>query len=247
MAQVNKTFLGLADIYLKPFGGSGGHRPIGSVSTCQLTHSEEEVRARNYGIDGGTLSSVRRLDQVGVSLTLQSLSIPNLTQALRGTAQSIESGTVTAAEYTATPGELIRLPHVAPTSVSVTGASGTPTYVAGTDYKVTGAGIVPLEGGAITAASTVEISYSYGAQQIVQALTSGAAEYSLVFDGVNEAENNQVVVVDLHRIKFGLPESMDLIGDEFATLTIPGELLLDATQTGAGVSRFYRWTYPGSV
>jgi hypothetical protein len=246
MPIVNKTFLGLADIYLKPFGGSGGHRPIGSVSACQLTHSEEEVRARNYGREGGTLNAVRRLDQVGVSLTLQSLSIPNLAQALRGTPQSIEAGTVTDEPYTATLGELIRLPHLSPTSVVVKSGDGVTTYGLNTDYKVVGAGVIPLEGGSIVN-GPVLISYAYGAQQVVQALTGANSEYGLVFDGINEAENNQVVVVDLYRIKFGLPESLDLIGDEFATLSITGELLLDASQTGAGASKFYRWAYAGAT
>ncbi len=246
MSIPNKQFLGLADIFMKPYGTAGSHRPIGSVAACQVLHNETEVRSKNYGRVGGTLKRVSRLDSVGVQLTLQSLSVPNLAQALRATVQDIALGTVTDEAYTANLGGLIRLPHIAPTSVVVKNQAGDTTYVNGTDYVVSGAGIMPLIGGNIGDASTVQVSYSYGAHQIVEALSAANAEQSLVWDGINEANDNKVEVIDLYRASFSLPTQMDLIGDEFANLQLQGELLVDPTRTGVGASKFYRWTTQGA-
>jgi hypothetical protein len=316
---MNKTFLGLADVYLKRYGAPGPLRPVGSVSQCNLTHAEQEVRARNYGREGGTLNSVRRLDTVGVALTFQSLSVMNLADMLRGSVSDLQfetvtdevleaahnvavplahqgvsgvvvtnaagdttysastdytldaaAGTITALstgtitdeqslrvsythnqivdeEHEAYKGALIRLGKIDATHVVVTSEDGNTTYVDGVAYRRTSGGIVVLADGPIADEQTIKVSYRYGRQQVIEALTQGQGEYCLTFDGVNEAENNQSVVVDLHRIKFGLPQSLAMIGDDFARMEATGELLLDPAQTGLGASKFYRWIYPGAA
>lgn len=318
MSNANLSFLGLADVYLKPYGVAGAAVHVGSVSACDVTHEEDAKVQQNFGRDGGVLNTVRRLTSVGVNLTFQSLSINNLARALRGGILSVDgdsvvdedvtadhdvavaldnfnlvaspapvvknsagtttyvagtdytinsaAGTITALStgaitdaqalkvsythrsatetHTAYAGALIRTAKMDIGNVVVTNEAGTTTYVAGTDYRVTGAGVVILDGGSIADDSTVKVKYTYSAQQVVEALTQGQQEYTLYFDGLNEADNNRNVAVDLHRIKFGLPSSLSLIGDDFITMSVEGEALVDSTQTGVGASKFYRWTYP---
>ncbi|MEQ8511228.1 MAG: hypothetical protein RJP96_02770 [Algiphilus sp.] len=245
MTTKNLSFLGLADVYLKLYDGSGPAVHVGSVSQCDITHSEENLRQRNNGRDGGTLNTVARLDRVGVAITFQSLSIPNLARALRGTISDVAADSVTDEEHTAYKGALIRTEFMDISSVTVTDDEATPNpFTEGTDFRVTGAGIVILEDGTITDETTLLISYDYGAQRVVEALTEGQKEYTLYFDGLNEADGNRNVAVDIHRIKFGLPETLQMISDEYATLATTGEALLDPNQTGQGSSKFYRWAYP---
>ncbi len=244
MSKPNQSFLGLADCYLKPYGVAAAARAIGSVSRCEITHEEDEKRQQNFGRDGGTLNIVSRLTKAGINLTLQSISKENLALALRGTVSSAALGTVVAEAQTAYKGGLVSTAFMSPTVTEVTNAGDTVTYDEGVDYRVTGAGIVILETGTITEAQPILISYSHPAIDVVEALTTGATEYTLYFDGLNEAENNSNVSVVLHRAKFKLATTLGLISDDYVNLEVEGELLLDASQIGTGKSKFYRWSYP---
>ena len=246
MSKPNLSFRGLADLYLKAYGAAGGARGIGSVSKCDLTHEEEEKRQPNFGRDGGVLNTTRRLTKVGIALTLQSISKENLALALRGTVSSVEADSVVDEAVVATLDGLVPLAHLNASDVVVKNAAGSTTYVLGTDYLVTGAGIKPLSTGSITENQALKVSYDYPDQDVIEALTTGAGEYTVYFDGLNEAENNTNVSVVLHKAKFGLAKSVGLISDDYVNLEIEGELLVDASQIGVGKSKFYRWTYPGA-
>ena len=247
MAKKNLSFVGLADLYMKIYGAAAPARYVGSVSACNVQHEEENLRQRNFGREGGTLNTVSRLDQVNVGITFQSLSVENLARVLRGGVTDITADAVTEEQATAYLGALVRTEFMNIENVVVTDSTSSTTYVEGTDYRVTGAGIVPLEGGAITDEEEILISYDYTAQQVVEAFTQGQQEYGLYFDGVNEADNNRNVVVDIHRLKLGLPEQLDLIGEGFITMATTGEALLDPNQTATGASKFYRWIYPSAA
>lgn len=237
----NRSFKGLADVYIKPYGVAGLARAVGSLAVCAITHQVQKLNEPNNGRDGGLATTLERLTGCGVNLTFQSISVPNLALMLRAGITEVASGTVSEADYTAYLGGLIRLQYMNPSTVVVTNSAGTTTYVNGTDYKVTGAGVIPLEGGAITEAQAIKISYAYSAQRIVQPFTQGQGEYTIYFDGLNEAENNANVTVDLHRVKLAIPQELSMIGDNFMRMAGTGDLLLDPTKTGVGVSKFYNW------
>jgi hypothetical protein len=243
---MNKSFIGLADCYLKPYNAAGAARHLGSLSVCQLQHQVTELRQRNYGRDGGTLNRTDRLDRVLVNATFQSVTAENLALATRGGITNVSASTVSAEEHTAHLGALIRTAHMNISSVVVEDDAELVTYEAGVDYKVTGAGIGPLAGGAISENDPIKISYSYSARGVVEALTQPQAEWTLYFDGLNEAENNENTTVDLHRIKFGTVQNVDMIGDDYATLQLVAELLVDPLQVGVGASKFYRWAHPSA-
>ena len=99
----------------------------------------------------------------------------------------------------------------------------------------------------IGSAAAIKVSYSYGAYERVEALTESQQDWTLNFDGLNEAEGGQNVVADLWRLRFGGVQSFDLIGDEYINLQLTGFLLRDPNQTGTGVSKFFRWLYPAAA
>lgn len=73
----------------------------------------------------------------------------------------------------------------------------------------------------------------------VQALTTGAKTFKMVFTGLNEANSSQEVIVTAHRVKIGAAQGLSLIGDEFAAMEVTGEVLIDTGITGAGLSQFF--------
>lgn len=244
------SFLGLGDTYLGPADGGGANVPIGSCSQVQFGVTEDEKAQPNYGRAGGQLSNIKRISAVTINLTMQNLSPRNLARALRGTVKDIESGTVSDETVTAYPDGLIRLANIDPADVVVTDAdTGETTYTAGTDYKVTSAGIVAHADGAIFTdvadpgkGVAIKVAYSYSGRSVVEALTKSAAEYVMFFDGLNEADSGRSCVIDAWKVKFGVPDSLDVVGDDYITLSIAGAVLADPSK-GTGESAFFRWNY----
>lgn len=126
------------------------------------------------------------------------------------------------------------------TDGSVTWADlGVFAAVANTDYEVRKEGVFVLDGG-IPDGCPINVAYSYGAYSAVQALTDGSLIYELSFGGLNEADNNSPVVLDIFRLKISAASAVDFIGDDFAQLEVNGKVLLDSTKSGAGISRYFK-------
>lgn len=74
----------------------------------------------------------------------------------------------------------------------------------------------------------------------IEALTTGAQTFKMVFEGVNEAATGKKVDVTVHRAKIGAAQGLGFIGDEFAALEITGEVLIDTSINTAGLSQFFK-------
>ena len=79
-----------------------------------------------------------------------------------------------------------------------------------------------------------------GTKATIEALTTGAQTFKLVFEGVNEAATGKKVDVTVHRAKIGAAQGLGFIGDEFAALEITGEVLIDTSIIAAGLSQFFK-------
>ena len=135
------------------------------------------------------------------------------------------------------------------TTVGGTTTDGTVTWtcmglsapVSGTDYEVRPGGIYWATDGKLTDGETYEIDYTYGAEDVVQALASSAKEYVLHFEGLNEARSGKAMLVDAWRVKFGAVSNLAFIGDDFASIELTGKVLKDSTKIG-GISQFFKTT-----
>lgn len=74
----------------------------------------------------------------------------------------------------------------------------------------------------------------------IEALVTGAQEFTMTFEGMNEANTGQEVNVTIHRVKIGATSDLGLIGDDFASLEVTGEVLLDSSITTEGLSQFFK-------
>ncbi len=79
-----------------------------------------------------------------------------------------------------------------------------------------------------------------GTKATIEALTTGAQTFKMVFEGVNEAATGKKVDVTVHRAKIGAAQGLGFIGDEFAALEITGEVLIDTSINTAGLSQFFK-------
>lgn len=84
------------------------------------------------------------------------------------------------------------------------------------------------------------VDYSFAAQAQVDALTQGPRERFLRFEGLNTLDGNNPVVVEAFRfVPDPAAEQALISGEEAASFTIEGSLLLDGLQPVGG-SRFFR-------
>jgi hypothetical protein len=74
----------------------------------------------------------------------------------------------------------------------------------------------------------------------IEALTTSAQTFGMVFAGINEAASGRTVTVTVHRAKIGAAQGLGFIGDDFGALEITGEILIDTSITTAGLSQFFK-------
>lgn len=116
---------------------------------------------------------------------------------------------------------------------------GAVTMVDGTDYQV-GASAIEILDTATRFADGLPITVAYTKNNayLVQLLTDSQADYSLVFDGLNEADSGMPAPSKLHKVKFSPTSGLDQKGDDFGTLSLSFEVLPDTTKTGTGISQY---------
>lgn len=116
---------------------------------------------------------------------------------------------------------------------------GAVTMVDGTDYQEGKAGIFILSTATrFSAGLPITVAYTKNPSEVVQALTTSALEYRLIFDGLNEADLGNPFFVQAHRIKFGVTAGLSMIADDFGALEIKFDVLKDSTISGTGISQY---------
>lgn len=113
---------------------------------------------------------------------------------------------------------------------------------AGVDYEVKGAGLFFPDTSGIEDGRPINVDYSHAAEDTIQALLNSGQELTMVFDGVNEAQDDRSRVVDLYRVRFGPTGNLPFIGDDFAGLALEGTLLKDSSKSGTGISQYFKET-----
>lgn len=238
--QTYRPTLNAGQVYMRVAGSAAPLQAVGNVSVLSLEITEDEKTLQDYTRPGGgQWAAVSRVTGVNASMTLHDLDPVNLARAIYGDTSAVVGAAIVGEPHTAYQGGLIRLAHPNPTLVTVTSDPAGTTYDAGDDYEVRPEGIMILEG-AIADDTDILISYTYGAYDVVQALTAGSQTYELSFGGLNEANSNSPVVLDIYRLQVSAAANLSFVGDDFASMEVTGKVLLDATKTGTGISRYFR-------
>jgi hypothetical protein len=237
-----RSFIGRGKPYLGPYGGGAKKRDIGNASSLKIGFEEDKKTLPNYRTGGGGVANSQSIvSAMTCSITLTDFDEENLALATFGAASAVAAGAVTDESHTAYVDGLVRFDNLPDTTtIVVTDATGTTTYVLDTDYSVNAAGIVPISGGGISDSDTILVDYTKVAGSVVQALTRSSQEYTLTLVGLNDAQSGKPVVVDLHRVKFSPAGELGFITDEFGAIEVTGEVLADSNITGTGLSQFMK-------
>lgn len=241
MADLRGAFLGVGKVSLKDLQEPKGHIFIGNVSSLQYQAEVNTIEDQDHTTPGGGLdASVQRISALNVTYNARHFNKANIARAIMGAAADVAAGTVTSEVHKGYKGALIRLSKPVDSAVEVvvksTGGSPT-TYVEGTDYLVSPAGITILETGTVVDAADLDIAYAYPKHANIQALVSSGKRYSLLFEGLNEARSGKPVIIEVFKVNHS-PASLSVIADQFEGMEFTAKAEKDTTRIGTGLSQY---------
>jgi len=216
-------------------GEPEGFRPVGNVSaltigveTTVFQHKESCTGTR--GIDKEIVQEV----VVTIAMTMESIDDENLALALYGTTAAIVGASPTDELVTARHDKWVALENIKVSAVVVgDDAIPTITYVEGTDYELnleTGS-IKVLSTGAITDLQVVFVDYTHaGYDQIEAIISSAAPERWIRFEGLNTADGDNPVVIDVYKGSIQPLAELALINEELAEMVVEASALTDPTR-----------------
>ena len=218
-----------------------GLRPVGNVSevTISVETTEFEHKESCTGQRGIDITLTQEIN-VGLNMTLESINKENLALALFGTSSALTAASVTNQSVRGYIGLWSPLAHVKVSAVVVTNNLSTVTYVLGTDYllNLEAGSIFIVTGGAITNAQELFVDYSFALQDEIFAVTTGTAPIKYVrFEGLNTADTDKPVVIDLFKVSIKPLAELALISDEISQMALETKVLSDALRTSG--SKFF--------
>lgn len=241
------VLMGDTDVDGNPMGLS----PVGNVSSLQINiavsnfeHKESQTGQR--GIDKRMQNEVKG----NVVMNMESFIPGNIGAALRAGVTKKVGATVTDEASKVYLGKVMPLKHAKVSSVGISDdtptvlVAYTPGAAPGTwDYMLNAeAGSVMWAADPVSAivdGDAVTIDYTYAAQQHIQPMTQAAPEKFLRFEGLNTAEDNKPVVVEIFRWAPDPLKTLDLINENLAAMNTEASILMD-TRRPAGESKYFR-------
>lgn len=207
--------------------------PVGNVSALSITiqttvleHKESQTGQRAIDLRLTTET------KCNLSMTIENFIAVNLAAALRGEATTVASavGHTQTINVGTTVGTVTPLAFTNVSNLVITGKT------LGTDYLLNAAA-GSLEW--LTAGTgTVTATYDYAAQKQVDALTQGFTEKYMRFEGLNTADSNKPVVVDVFKFSTDPLKDLALISDTVQQFVLEGNVLADPLHTVG--SKFFR-------
>lgn len=204
--------------------------------TIELGREVVEHVSKRTAIAGKDLKVTRMLS-ASLKMTVATHTKELLATYLYGTVNAVTGGAFTnvAFENTAiTAGQIVRIPggrkHI--TSLVIKDSAGSPaTLTLGTHYEV-----VDLDAGLVKFINVTGFTQPFtasgneGAGSRVSLLTQRVLEKHLLFKGINIANDDKVVLVDLYRVQIEPASSWTLIndGNNVNSYEINGEVLIDS-------------------
>lgn len=236
-------FSGQGRVYLAARDTNGNPqalRWVGNVPDLKVSLSVETIEHKE-SYSGQRLTDLQLIKGKDgeFSCTLEDLSVENLELSLYGATTSVTAGSVTAEALPAgiTAGETRLLANQFVSSVVIKDSTATPKTLPSAQYTVFASqGAIRFDdittGGPYT--QPFKVDYAYGAAKRSAMFKSAQPEMWLRFDGINTADGNRPVIVDLYRVAINPAKDLSLISDELQRFELSGRVLADVTKDAAG-------------
>lgn len=229
-------FYGQGKVYAAARNAAGiplGQRWVGDVSDFKFSLKTSTIKKKeNYSGQRATVKNVITEKEATVDLTLDELSQDNLALVLYSNPTSIDDGSISG-ELLPTgllAGDKLSLKYMKVSNIVITDSANTPVTLDPSKYDV------DTEYGSITfkdvasATQPFKVAYTHAALNSVSIFTAPQTEIFLRYEGINLAEGNAPVVVELYKVNPEPLKELSLITDKFTDLKITAEVLIDNTK-----------------
>lgn len=199
-----------------------------SLKTDVLEHYESQTGQRTLD------HRMVKQKSATVKLTIEEFTKENLSLALYGNFVTSTPGTVTGETLGGTApviGDRYFLAHPKVSALVVTDSAATPaTLTLGTNYTAeTDFGAIQfLDVTGFTA--PFKASYGFGVAIEIGIFTQPLPERYLRLEGLNTAQGNAKVLVELYRVAFDPLKEISFISDDYNKFEMEGSLLADSTK-----------------
>ena len=216
-------------------GDPTGFLEVGNVSALTLAVETTvfEHKESCSGTRGVDLELTQEIN-ITATITMESLNKENLALALYGTSSIVAAASATAESHVSYHDKWIGMDNIKISTVVVKDVTDVTTYVLDTDYEVnleTGS-IRVLSTGSITDLDVLHIDYDFAVQDDVQAITTSSAPQKYArFEGLNTADTDKAIVVELFKMSIQPLAELALINEEISQLEVEAKILLDTTKT----------------
>lgn len=224
-------FVGQGKVYIgsrSDVGSPSGFTELGNCPSLVLMVGTSAIRDAVGGAED-LPKAFTKGEIPSFTMTVEDLSSTNLSTFLYGKSTAV-AGTSLTETTLCLKGKTVPLRHIGLTAWShLKNSAGSVTYTEGVDYIVnrsSGSIYYPTTSG-ITEGQSVNATYTYGSYKNVAAFVTAPSYHWLRFEGLNNAENDDPVVVDIFKSKLKPTEQLTLIGDEVASLVINGRVFYD--------------------
>lgn len=236
-------FSGQGRVYLAKRDANGNPlnlRWVGNVPDLKITLNVETIEHKE-SYSGQRLVDLQLVKGVSgeFSCTLEDLSVENLEIALYGTTTSVTAGNVTGEQLATgvSAGDTRLLANQFVSSVVVRDSSATPKTLPAAQYTVLANQGAIVFNDVSTGGPYVQpfkVDYAYGAAKRTAMFKSARPELWLRFDGINTADDNKPVVVDLYRVAINPTRDLSLIGEDLQKFELSGLVLADTLKPNNG-------------
>lgn len=231
-----RVYIGARDT----LGNPQGLTYVGNVPELKVSLSVE-TSEHQESQSGQRLTDLQiiRTKKGEFACTLEELIPENLALALYGSTTQVSPGTVTgeALPNPVTVGSLYLLSKQNVSNVVVKDSSGAPLTLPTSQYIVNdkhGSIIITdaTAGGPYT--EPFKVDYSYGAALSTAMFTQPLPERWIRFEGLNTADSNREVVIDLYRVAINPARELSIITDDLLKFELSGQVLADLTKPASG-------------
>ena len=234
-------FSGQGRVYLAQRDANGNPLDlhwVGNVPDLKITLNVETIEHKE-SYSGQRLTDLQLIKAKDgeFSCTLEDFSVENLELTLYGVTNTVTFGTVTGEVLppVVTTGSTLLLAHQFVSNVTIKDATFKTLPAAQYTVLANQGAIVFNDittGGPYT--QPFKVSYDYGAAKQVAMFRSAQPEVWLRFDGINTADGNKPVIVDLYRVAINPTKDLSLISEDLQRFELSGRVLADLTKSETG-------------
>ncbi|MCC7546194.1 MAG: hypothetical protein IT532_00340 [Burkholderiales bacterium] len=216
-------------------GAPKAFRFLGNVPELNVA-METETLEHQESTSGNRLTDLRMdvSKNANITVTLEEWTKKNIAEMIYGEVQAITGASVTneAAPAALAAGDFWRLAHPDISALAITDSAGTPaSLTAGTHYRIESArhGVVEI----LDLASFIQplkAAYTHAAYDSIAMFKRTRRDLWLLFDGLNTADENRPVRIELYKVSLDPAGEIPLIQAELAGFQLQGTALYDSTK-----------------